>query len=50
MPHLTNLELESFYWGRPYDKAAKKALLEEIKTTNPLAERDWLLKQIELLS
>ncbi|CAA6815970.1 MAG: Unknown protein [uncultured Aureispira sp.] len=34
----------------PYDKAAKKALLEEIKTTNPLAERDWLLKQIELLS
>jgi hypothetical protein len=34
---------------KPYDKAAKKALLEEIKTTNPLAERDWLLKQIELL-
>lgn len=35
---------------KPYDKAAKKNLLEEIKTTNPLAERDWLLKQIELLS
>jgi hypothetical protein len=35
---------------KPYDKLAKKALLEEIKTTNPLAERDWLLKQIELLS
>jgi hypothetical protein len=34
---------------KPYDKAEKKALLEEIKTTNPLAERDWLLKQIELL-
>jgi len=34
---------------KPYDKAAKKALLEEIKTTNPLAERDWLLKQTELL-
>jgi hypothetical protein len=34
---------------KPYDKTAKKALLEEIKTTNPLAERDWLLKQIELL-
>ncbi|CAA6815937.1 MAG: Unknown protein [uncultured Aureispira sp.] len=34
---------------KPYDKAAKKALLEEIKTTNPLAERDWLLQQIELL-
>ena len=33
---------------KPYDKTAKKALLEEIKTTNPLAERDWLLKQIEL--
>jgi len=35
---------------KPYDKTAKKALLEEIKTTNPLAERDWLLKQIELFS
>jgi ribosomal protein S17E len=34
---------------KPYDKAAKKALLEEIKTTKPLVERDWLLKQIELL-
>jgi len=33
----------------PYDKKAKKALLEEIKTTTPLVKRDWLLKQIELL-
>jgi hypothetical protein len=34
---------------KPYDKTAKKMLLDEIKATNPLAERDWLLKQIELL-
>jgi hypothetical protein len=34
---------------KPYDKSAKKVLLDEIKTTNPLAERDWLLKQIDLL-
>jgi len=32
-----------------YDKAAKNALLAEVKTTTPLAERDWLIKQIELL-
>lgn len=33
----------------PYDKKAKKILIQEIKTTNPLAERDWLLKQVDLL-
>lgn len=34
---------------KPYDKAAKASLLEEITTTTPLAERDWLLEQAKLL-
>lgn len=33
----------------PYDKVAKQQLIHEIKTTNPLAEREWLLKQANLL-
>ena len=33
----------------PYDAAAKKALLQEIRMTKVLAEKQWLLEQAERL-
>ena len=31
----------------PYAKAPKEKLRELIQTTNPLMEREWLLKQLD---